>query len=487
MSVYRKKIYCAYCLFLCLPILASGDMTYAGTHSLNVGLSTSYDSQKREYDVADRDDDYQRISINPNVQYIFSTSPFDTFEIRLAPSFKYDIEESETDWEYNDLLISFQKAINRNWNVNGSNSFLRTDDQDSTSNSSSDVTTQSSGTDAPSLSNDPGRSKYWRNNLQLGTDYTYQEGSLVHFGFGYNVLRNDSDSESYEDYDRYVINLRNEHQYNIAWRSIVDLSYIRGEYEETDVTTAQEFVDELAPDLGLDLTQDDLSQDVNEYRLTASVENYSIRQNVISISYDYIGSKYDEVLRFDSDIHQGRVNWQRQYSEHLSSTLGAGPSYEKTEGLDANYGGNGIATIDYQMQRSSLNFQVEKRYDVENFSGTDERGFVDLWDTILVANYQLLRALTVDCRLSYTYEKREEPTLVDGGAATATVGNLFELEEYDKNIYRAGLGLSYNFMKNYTAGINYTFTKQESDRIEDEYDDHRIVVTLSWQQEWLRW
>ncbi len=460
---------------------------FAGTHSLTTGLAISYDQQERQYDAAViDDDDYQRIRITPSLQYIFSANAHDTLEIRLAPSLSYDVEDGETDWEYNDFLVSFQKAISRNWRVDGSNSFLRTDDQDSQSDRSDDVDVPVSNTDAPTLSNDPGRTKYWRNNLQLGTDYTYREASLVHFGLGYNVLRNDdSENESYDDYDRYVFNIRNEHRYNVKWSTVVDLSFVRGEYEETDLEAAQGVVDAIAPALDLEVTQEALSQDVNEYRLTASLENHSFRQNVISISYDFIASEYDDVLQDDSNVHQAQLTWQRQYSPHLSTTLGAGPSYEKTDGLDANYGGNGIAAVDYQMQRSSVSFQVEKRYDVENFSGTDDRGFVDLWDATLTANYELARDLTIDCRLSYRFEIREEPALnIDGEVAE---GNLINLEEYDTDIYRVGVGLNYNFLRYYSVSLNYTFTEQESDRQDKVYDDHRILLTLSWEQEWLRW
>jgi len=65
--------------------------------------------------------------------------------------------------------------------------------------------------------------------------------------------------------------------------------------------------------------------------------------------------------------------------------------------------------------------------------------------------------------------------------------NAGQLEEYHNDIYTVGAGLSYNFKQFYTAGISYTFIRQDSDRIGQDYDDHRLLLTLSWEKELFRW
>lgn len=84
--------------------------------------------------------------------------------------------------------------------------------------------------------------------------------------------------------------------------------------------------------------------------------------------------------------------------------------------------------------------------------------------------------------LGYRYEDR--PTSVVGSGADDTAA---ATEEVNEEQYRAGLGVSYTFWQHYTASADYTFTTQESDLGENDYDDHRIVLSLSWQQDLMRW
>lgn len=147
-------------------------------------------------------------------------------------------------------------------------------------------------------------------------------------------------------------------------------------------------------------------------------------------------------------------------------------------------GGNGLAEINYLIQHGSFTFAVEKRYDVDNFSGTDERGFIDYWDTRALFNYKLSDHLSLNSRISYRYEDRESPAVATEETVTSEPSTPLT---YHKDLITTGLGLHYSFLQYYSAGLNYTFTKQISDRIGDDYDDHRLLFTLSWQQEWLRW
>ena len=167
---------------------------------------------------------------------------------------------------------------------------------------------------------------------------------------------------------------------------------------------------------------------------------------------------------------------------------------KKTENQDGNWDGNGIAEVNYITERGSYNFSLEKRYDVVNFDGTRQQGVVDFWDTRFSLTHALSRNLSLNGRLSYLYEDRKDPVLglvsvleQDNPLAAAEAGGVDEFEKYHRDRYLAGIGLSYIFWQDYSAGLEYTFTKQESDLINDDYNDHRLLLSLTWRKDILRW
>ena len=119
---------------------------------------------------------------------------------------------------------------------------------------------------------------------------------------------------------------------------------------------------------------------------------------------------------------------------------------------------------------------------------------MDRWDSRFSFNYLLSQNLTLNGNLAYIYEDREDPVVAlgrvlssnDPQAVLASEG-VDQLEEYHKDYYVAGAGLSYTFMQFYAASIYYSYTNQDSDRIGDSYDDHRLLLTLSWQKELFHW
>jgi hypothetical protein len=174
------------------------------------------------------------------------------------------------------------------------------------------------------------------------------------------------------------------------------------------------------------------------------------------------------------------LTWWHEFSQRLNTTLGAGPSYEKTAGQEANVGSNGKAEINYLIENGRLSLGVEKGFDVDNFSGTGKRGFVDFWDTHMQFDYKLSENFSLNSRLVYRYEDRQEPSTTINSATD-------DLTEYNTKLITAGLGLRYAFMRYYSIGLNYSYTDQNSERIGDDYHDHRLLLVLSWEQEWLRW
>lgn len=437
---------------------------FARVNSLIGGLSTGYDYSP-DSDRGSDNDKSERVFLSPMLHFS-SLSERDSFELQASPSIKYDLDQYNTDWDSN-VRVAADRFMTKDLQMGISNHYLVSDyfetGTDTLTNPGNPSEEVIAPTD-PDLSSDRGRQRYWRNSLSLFSNYAYREDSSFRLDLGYVVLRNDGETFNNDDnqeYDRYSATLGNKHRYNAIWSSAMDFQFVFGDFKENDFA-------------------DELSDDLKEYRLSLAVDNESIIHNPISLSFDYTAARYDESERNDDDIFQMRLTWRRDFSPRLYTILGAGPSYSKTEGQDAQWGGNGIAEIQYDVvEHGFLNFRVEKNYDVDNFSGSDESGVVDTWATILSGRYQLRSDLGLSGRLGYLYEDREELSPEPGDANNT--------DTFHEDRYIAGAGLRYTFLQFYTASVDYTFTKLNSDRSEDDYDDHRVLLTLSWQQELLRW
>ncbi len=457
-------------LTVLVPMLVPSP-SFARVSSLIGGVSVGLDSENRNG--TGEDYRYRRILFSPMMQFK-SLGEKDSFELRAAPGIKYDLLDSGTDWD-STFDISANRFITKSLQVGLSNNFIRSDYNGTnyaisnssavTPTESTTAVTTSTGPIQPELSNDRGRQRYWENTSGLFTNYFYRQDSVFRLDFNYVALRNDNNTNnsvsSNEDYDRYVTGLRNEHRFNVEWKSTVDLQFVRGIFPSSDPVN--------------------LSKDLNEYHMGLTIANESIAHNPLSLSYNYIGTKYDETLLNDSDIHQGRLTWRRDFSPHIYTNLGIGPSYAKTEEQNGTWGGNGVAEINYAVEHGYYNFKVEKNYDVDNFSGTNDRALIDVWETRFSASRQLLKEVTLIGNLAYISEDRKETLATSGN------GNLPQIDKVQRDIYIAGAGLKYNFWQFYSAGIDYTYTKQDSDRVDDSYDDHRILLTLSWEKELFHW
>jgi hypothetical protein len=472
---------------LVLIVCPTTPCALARTNSLTTGLSTSFDYDRPQYEQVTgssqttgaasttntNDDDYSALVITPLIDFV-SDNREDRFELRAAPAIKYNLIDSQTDWDA-DLSLSAARSMTKSWQLSASDSFVRSDNHDSQSLATVDSGTPNNQSTTPLLAVDRGRSRYWQNTLALASEHTYGQGSLVHLGIDHTVLRNDESAvRGYEDYNRSTINVNNTHRFNSAWKTGINLSYIRGDFTAVDPTTASSIEATPTSAVNQSLTAGELSNDLREYRLLATVGNETFRRHDVSLNYTFIGTRYDETLLSNEDIHQMQLAWRHEISQQLNTTLGAGPSYEKTEGRDGNWGWNGIAEMNYLIRHGSFTFGVEKSYDVDNFSGAGDRGFVNLWDSHLAFTYKLFDTLTLDSRIAYRYEDHQTPAAI-------------ALDEYSKEQYVASAGIRYTFKTHYSAGLSYTFTRQNSERIGEDYDDHRLLLTLSWEQEWLRW
>lgn len=457
-----KIITTAAILGLMIPV-----SSYSRVNSLTGGIGTYFDYSERNYDSDRRDSEvYRSVGLRPMIDFE-STSEKDSFLLRAAPSINYDLENEETDWN-NNLEVAADRFIYKSWQLKFSNTFIRSDYYDQNTNIASRPVDPSPGVPEvsnPTLTTDQNRRRFWTNTLNIDSNHFYRQDSLFRLGFNYTALRNDDSGDlGYDDYDRYVASILDEHRFNAIWKTTADFRYVVGKYDNLpDSITTQ-------PD-------NQFSRDLKEYRSQLGVENDSITHNPLSLDYYYIGTNYDDSLRSDIALHQMRATWKREFSPHLYTRLGGGPSYGKAEGSSANWGGNGIAELNYLVEHGFFNFRVDKRYGVDNFSGNNERGATDTWDSRFSLGYELQKDLTASGSLSYISEDRKYQF--------SDVVNV--PDSYHNDLYIAGAGLDYNFWRNYTASVDYTYINQDSERFDDSYDDHRILLTLSWQKELYHW
>ena len=235
-----------------LTFVLAPAVSLARDNSLTGGVSVGLDLYDRSSDDAD-DDDYKSIFLTPMLQFI-SLGERDTFELQASPSLRYELEESETDWN-NNLSVAADRFMTRSWQLGISNHYLKSDSYDTDDDADVDADADTDSTD-PQLSSDRGRTRYSLNTLAFFSNYFYREESLVRFDFSYITLRNDDTGfDDDEDYDRYLFSLRDEHRFNAFWSTIFDFRYVIGDYDQTG---------------------DELSDDLKEYHLLLELDNESI-------------------------------------------------------------------------------------------------------------------------------------------------------------------------------------------------------------------
>jgi len=475
-----KRTHTLLILGLALPLAAPG-AALARTGSLTLGVATSFDAQEQTYDavvdpdnpdiiiIEERIEEYRALGFTPSVG-IVSTGKDDRLELRLAPTFKYDLEESDTDWDAN-ILLAAEKAFSQNWQLRASNSFIRSDYANQLVVDDPEQLFPEEPVDLgdAELADDPGRERYWRNTSRIDSSHSYGDDRSAGIGVDYTILRNESASSTRTEFDRYSLRLSNGHRLNPFWKSLAGFSLVRGEYQEEQRTVRE--------------GSEPLNDDLWEYRANIGFENDSFRLNRLLFNVSYTGARYDADDRVESDIYESQLTWRREWSRTWSSALGGGATYYD-DGNQDGWGGNGLIDINYRERFSSAGFSLTKGYDVDNFSGSNESSLVDSWDARLRASHQLLESLSIDGQLSYRHEERSFPVLLP----SEQDGIFEELRDgYTEERYAAAVGMSYSFLRYYRARIGYTYTEQDSDRPGEDYDDHRVLVSLSWQQEWLRW
>ena len=509
-------------------------------------ISIGYDYQEREYDEQDtstsltaatgenvdavataaalrryneiREGDARALFATPRFR-LSSRGTDDLVEFSYAPTFTYDDVYSSTDTGH-DLNVLAEKHLSREWLVHVSNSYFYGDDTVTdyerrtapiagpTEQTTAPAEVGSGPTDTVRpLTEEFGRREYWRDDLVLRTDYTYAQDSVFSVGYNYGVLRNVSDeTDGYSDYDRHEGLGRLSYRFTRQWSAETELRYVKGIYDETTLTTITpgETVvadpestttgDAAVPVAAVPtITSEELDDDLEEYHGRFRV-NYDWRTHDVFFGrYAYASTDYVSTLREDSAIHELTAGWDHDFSNHLHMTLSGGPTFVSFDESDDETGFNAYAGLTWDFVHSALNASTTYAYEYENFDGR-RSGLAKVWRSELGYEYRVSEVLRARVDAGYEISDHEEPrTSEEIVVVTDSVGTSANSQAvtqdhffYQEDSYDVGVRLTYDFLRYYSLSTSYRYANFQSDA-EQDYDEHRILVTLTASTELFRW
>ena len=441
----------------------------AREQSLRVGVSSGFEWYDRSYDqestesdaevtttedLARLDDSYSRFRISPLLE-VTSISARDEARFSYSPSYRYNVDTYEHDLDHN-LEGSYSRQLSRNLGLRLTENYRY-----------SDSATEESDT----ISDSNGRRVYWTNNFGARTEYSYWEDSDVFISYQLDNLRNVDvlSGSGYEDYDRHTVAAGADHRFDSIWNLALNGSYVRGFFDQIDP------VDELSQ-----VVDDDL----REYHLTTTLEAGMIEHHPLSLEYRFYGVDYDDQDRNSSTIHDMTFSWTWQYDQDATIRLGAGPTYYETDGGGHDWGYNSDLAITYRLAQGEIKWAGKRGYERQNFTGSDEKGLREFWESRLDFGYDLLENLRGSLFAGYRYENREELASVTAGE-NGTLESLYQV--VNRKRISAGATLGYSFWEWYGVTLSYNYLNQDSEAQGDSYDEHRVSLMLSYSGQWYKW
>lgn len=465
----------------CITVTFSGTARARQT-IVSGSVATGYDLRDRTYDqgqTESSDDDQQKIFISPTIT-ISSQGVSDLLSFHYSPRLNYDFVDDENSVDHN-LGLSAQRMLTSRWSMTVSDQYTYSDDPESFSTMTeggqpSDSGEPSDTTSRDTLSRDQAGRQYWTNAASMHTSYALFEKTRLGGGYTYSVLRNDEggDGSSYDEYDKHAFSANLSHGFNASWRSSLGLNYTRGLYDEPPADEPN--------------SKSASNPDLDEYGLSAGIDYVRSVQDYFPLQYSLSETNYDGDTRRDSQSQQWSIGWNHAFDPQTSFAIGGGPSYAKTEGLDGEWGYNAYLHFTKQFQHVICSLQLDKRYETNNFSGTDESGLTDTYSARANLSYQYSKDLGLDLFGRYSRESQLDP---QGEYRDALTGLATETQTgdttYDTDTYEAGIGLRYAFGRWYSAGLRYSYYVSDGQLDDDQYDEHRIILSVSASKELWRW
>lgn len=463
-------------------------------------LGFGYDFAEREYDDenaeifrANPDEgDRREWGARPELE-LRSLGIHDTLSLRYAPVLIYDDLADTTDVDHY-LNLAGERLLSKDWTISLANDFVLSSDPARFGQTF--ATPGQTGTEAPAegpaqpaqaepppdeITRNLSGNRYWTNNLVLGTTYTYAQDSDVGLGYGFRALRNESDDEGfvapYDEYDRHEFSGLWGYRFNPTWRSALNLSYVKGLYDDVEITVPPELTDpEGLPQVFM------VSQDLEEYRAEAGLDYARSVTDIFPLLYRFGGTKYED-LRQDIWAHELSAGWNHGFDARTRLMIGAGPSYVEAEDLDGEWGYNAYLNFTRAYQHAELSAQLNRGYDARNFTGSTDSGMTVLAEARVDLTYRFTPTLSTTLFGLYRNEEILNPQgeyLLSalGGIDSLTVDDIGDVT-YTRDSYSLGASVSYGFWRWFIASVRYAYYVQEGDLTQDSYNEHRIALLVS--------
>lgn len=475
-SVYRLLLLAA--MAPCLTIIVSVPVEARQTIATG-SIATGFDVRDRTYEKAStNDEDQQKIFISPTIM-LSSKGAYDLLSLRYSPRLNYDFFDNENSIDHN-LNLRAQRTLSSRWSLSLTDAYKYSDDSEgfttSTTGDQPDDTDDSTDNDtSDELSRDQTGRKFWTNSAGIRSSYALFENTALNGGYTYSVLRNEQgdDGSDYNEYDKHAFSTGIAHGFNAYWRSTLDLNYTRGLYKDRPTGST---------------STSSSSSDLQQYGVGAGVDYIQSAQDFFPLHYNLSETTYDESTRRGTLAHEVSLGWNHAFDPQTRLTVGAGPSFAETEGLDGQWGYNAHLTFSKKFQHVSYSLQLNKQFETNNFSGTDESGLTDTYNARANLSYQYDKDLGFNFFGRYTKESQIDPQGIYRDAVTGVITETGTGDNtYDKDIYETGLGLRYAFGRWYSAGIKYSYYISDGQLESDQYNEHRVMLTLDMTRELFQW
>lgn len=466
--------------------------------------------------VDDREGDTRDLFFTPRIR-LRSEGHGDLVEFSYAPTFTYDDIDS-SNFTGHDFNLLAEKNLSQTWLLRATNSYFYGEDpvRDSELRSAEIVPGQEAPAPATvgagpqegtpgSLTETYGRQLYWRNDFGLNTDYTYADDSVFGVEYNFGLLRpvDEDRGGDYTPYDRHEGILRLTYRFNIQWQVVADASYVKGIYDDTELIVIRPPEEQTVPE-PTDTettttpaenlaTTSELSDDLQEYHGRIRT-NYAWNPHDIFFGqYSYVATDYQVDLSEDSAIHELTVGWDHDFSGRVRTTLSGGPTFITYDRSSDETGYNAFAGLVWEVsQYGSANANTSYGYEYENFDG-QRSGLTKTWRTELGYSYRFTEALQADLSAGYENRDLDQPretgsvVVVDAAALAEEVASSEdERFQYNEDSFDAGLALNYTFLQWFTVSASYRYYDFQSEN-EQDYDEHRVLLTLTAAKELFRW
>ena len=409
----------------CIPLMLHASPAIAdrqNTLSGSINLSQAYDSNIDRTDTGEIEE--WTTSVIPSITFT-SKSSKDSINLNYSPNFTYNYRTDVSTFKYSSLSLAADRQLSERTKITLHDSYEKSDDSTRGRDETQDTTNR------VNLSENRPRNEYWANYFNVASNWQYRENSDLSLGFNYSVLNNSGPTE---DFQKYAPRVSINHEINHQWS-------VRGGY----VFTKGDF--ESSPD-----TREHNINGVLSYHLTPHKTIFGVG--------DYLTTDNDG-NKTDYHTTGGQLGYSQQLDEKTALSCAAGYSVTEIDNGQDSDGMNYTLSLRRMLEKGAFSLTGAGGYENQQFNG-ENLGLSQFWSFKSTIAYQLAERLSSAAYALYSNNKYIQ-----------------DIPERKDNSYEVGGSLSWSFYRWYAAGVRYVFHKLDSNQAGNDYEDHRVFMTLS--------